>query len=121
MMQQYRCFDAATTAGVCRHKARIHRGLRRKNAHRIAQQVLVEGVGAEAQEVFERQVAGEGREALPQGPDPLLTDNGAAAVVNACAAMCTKACSRDGEGRKLRAAIGRCFQHNDGADADLLW
>ena len=53
--------------------------------HRVAQEVLIQAVGAEAQEVFEREVAGEGREPLPQRPRALLPDDGRPAVEDACA------------------------------------
>ena len=52
--------------------------------HRVAQQVLVQAVGAEAQEVLERQIAGKGRQPLPQRPRALLPYDGRAAVEDAC-------------------------------------
>lgn len=52
--------------------------------HLVSESILVEGVGTEAQEVFECQVSCKGCEALPERPGALLLDNGATTIVDAC-------------------------------------
>ena len=51
--------------------------------HLVSESILVEGVGTEAQEIFECQVSCKGCEALPKRPSALLLDNSATTVVDA--------------------------------------
>lgn len=65
-------------------------------AHPVPEHILIKGVGPEAQEVLEREVACERGEPLPEGARALLPDDGAAAIVHAC--------EEEDEERQRRAA-----------------
>ena len=96
--------STSTSRGRTRHEASRKALAGRQLALLVAQQALVDAVGAHAQRVLERQVHGERREPLPQRAGPLLGDHRLAAVHDACARAGGQGGQGGGEGRRAARA-----------------